>query len=488
MSSISTIAFSRGSKLLALAGSARDVQLFDLRSQCVAKVLSGHTHALTSVTLSANDAFAASAATAGDVRVHALATGAEACALDPIDSVAKSHLTYLQENAQMLAAGGDRGGLYVWDTFQSQTVASFPRAHIGPVTGLLPLNDPSGGSALFSTGLDRALLLTDLRSKSPAVRAETPFAPTCLAAREGTGQLAIGTSPGVVLLYDFRDLSKPLSSKMPFSSAVVDLKFRREHTGTGTGTGSAAASPAKKAPGLSATSSAAVTPSKDRSLPSPNKPTAGPPQPQPPSQPQPQHPSQGDVRAATLPSRIPEVPERSLRIPPPQTQPQQTSPQPQPQQPAPSSSAAPPPPPASAPLGSSLNAHEGHLEEASGDPLMTTFRGLGELLALGRSMNAATATAELARAGAAGPPLGAAIVDRIEDDLAMYVLNMRLNFSLGGQCSSVRSFSVFYFSVSISIACWIVALYLFVCLYCTGAGARRAARCCRPSWRAPRTA
>ena len=121
---IRALAFSKGSRYLATAGSSTEVTIWDLKRKSKLKSLSGHRDSISAVQYSPGDQHVASAGREGRVVLHSpvsglvvgemLTPGVSASGSNGACAVASLH--YSPHRRQMLASASSDGAVRVWDT------------------------------------------------------------------------------------------------------------------------------------------------------------------------------------------------------------------------------------------------------------------------------------------------------------------------------------------------------------------------------------
>ncbi|KAK3278095.1 hypothetical protein CYMTET_13935 [Cymbomonas tetramitiformis] len=213
--SISCIAFSKGSRYLATAGSGSTVKVWDLKRKVMVKSLSGHTERVNAVTYSGGDSHIASAGTSGQILLHAQLSGTcvgEIIA-EPASGVNALQYSTHALSRHLLAAASDNGSVHVWDSTVRSLRAQFLDVHTARATSLA--FSPSAATTLVSGGLDKRVQWLDVATCS-AVHTLLVEAPVTSVAIKGDGvTLACGISSGKILVYDLRQVgsstARPLS-------------------------------------------------------------------------------------------------------------------------------------------------------------------------------------------------------------------------------------------------------------------------------------
>eukprot|EP00854_Cymbomonas_tetramitiformis_P029202 gene29202-36324_t len=164
--SISCIAFSKGSRYLATAGSGSTVKVWDLKRKVMVKSLSGHTERVNAVTYSGGDSHIASAGTSGQILLHAQLSGTcvgEIIA-EPASGVNALQYSTHALSRHLLAAASDNGSVHVWDSTVRSLRAQFLDVHTARATSLA--FSPSAATTLVSGGLDKRVQWLDVATCS----------------------------------------------------------------------------------------------------------------------------------------------------------------------------------------------------------------------------------------------------------------------------------------------------------------------------------
>ena len=205
---VTALGFSSSSRYLA-AASAAVVYLYDLkRRNCKLRFI-GHRGDITALTF-LNDAEVLAGDGTGSMRIWSLKNETSSAELLKDNKAGLSCMQLAPLGQTRIASGYTDGALYVWDT---ETLQSLRKqvVHTGPLTGLA--YSPKNPRLIATVGLDGRLALVDTGSKSlgaPSAFIDISDRLTTTSFYDDAIHCAVGTNSGSILLYDWRNVKKPV--------------------------------------------------------------------------------------------------------------------------------------------------------------------------------------------------------------------------------------------------------------------------------------
>ena len=205
---VTALGFSSNSRYLAAASGAV-VFLYDLkRKNCKSKFI-GHRDDISALTF-----FSEGEILAGDIsgcmRIWSLKTETSSAELLKDNKSGLNCVQLAPLGPGRIAAGYTDGALYVWDPETLQPVRK-QVVHTGPLTGLA--YSPKNPRLIATVGLDGRLALVDTGSKSlaaPSAFIDIGDRLTTTSFYEDAIHCAVGSNSGSILLYDWRNVRKPV--------------------------------------------------------------------------------------------------------------------------------------------------------------------------------------------------------------------------------------------------------------------------------------
>ena len=136
--------------MLAAGTQSGTVKIWDLRKRELTARFRSHQEQINSITWSPIDSHIASASNSGDIILHSMVTGSPVANFKNPQSRAIKCIKYSPFKKQLIAAGGERGSIYIWDTNSRGLYTTFNNVHNSAVTTLAfssanPLLFCSGG-------------------------------------------------------------------------------------------------------------------------------------------------------------------------------------------------------------------------------------------------------------------------------------------------------------------------------------------------------
>ena len=233
---LSAVKFSGNSRYLASAG-GNAVQLWDLKRRCLKTTLTGDASAVTTVSFFADGSIAAGdragciriwdiKATESTFQVMTLGGGATAV------GVTCMQLSY--SGPGRIAAGYHDGSLCLWDpvTLTQLRQQAVHRLRIASLAF-----SPKNPRLVATAGIDGRMALVDTGAKTadPSAAIDIGKALTAITFHEDAIHCAVGTTKGTVLVYDWRNVRKPVATIDSTSAVPVrDLSFQVPKVGTET--------------------------------------------------------------------------------------------------------------------------------------------------------------------------------------------------------------------------------------------------------------
>ena len=154
-----SIAISPDSQLLASGGADKEVKLWNLKTGELVRAFSGHSHWVLSVAIGSDGRFLVSGSADKTVKVWNLDTGVPLHTFEHSDWIRSVAV----DPDGRLVAGGEDGGLKVWDSKTGEPV----RAVVGHSRSALSVDVSPDGQLLVSGGSDGKIKTWDLRTGEP---------------------------------------------------------------------------------------------------------------------------------------------------------------------------------------------------------------------------------------------------------------------------------------------------------------------------------
>ncbi|EEY60534.1 uncharacterized protein PITG_13253 [Phytophthora infestans T30-4] len=227
---VNAVQFSSGSRFLASGGNDGCVRLWDLKTQETMQTYNISASVVTSVAFSGyKDEFIVGGSASGAISVCDVQTAETAgfLTVDPAHGVHKVMAIQASPHPyarHTLGSTYSDGSVRVWDLSTGQLKAEFVRQHEAPATSLTL--SPVSKVLLATGGLDGRVIFYDTlqRKKLRSLDLEQPVSSLALCADGKT--LAVGTTTGVILVYDLRGAITPLFSTLVHeTSGVHSLQF-----------------------------------------------------------------------------------------------------------------------------------------------------------------------------------------------------------------------------------------------------------------------
>ena len=221
---ITAVKFSGNSRYLASA-SGNVVQLWDLKKRCLKTTLSGHTNAITCVSLFADGSISVGDRT-GTIRIWDIK--ADQSSFQEINAIASGSVTCMHLSYAgpcRIAAGYNDGSLCLWDPV---TLTQLRRQQVHQLRISALAFSPKNPRLVATSGIDGRLVLVDMGAKTTELSAavEIGDALTAVSFHEDAIHCAVGTVKGNVLIYDWRNVRKPIVTIDASTSPVRDVTFQ----------------------------------------------------------------------------------------------------------------------------------------------------------------------------------------------------------------------------------------------------------------------
>ncbi|XP_013386003.1 protein NEDD1 [Lingula anatina] len=203
------------------------LQLWDLKTQKLKKVYKDHKSPVSCLSFNWNDTYMASGSESGQIVLHNAVTGQASSPLVTPKTQAIRKLQYSNFKKSLLGSVSDDGALNLWDVNTRRLLHSFNDMHRAPATGLVfsPLNE----MLLMSVGLDKRIVCYDVHGKT-AVKSVTADSPlTSVDMLHDGVTVAVGTTRGMVHIYDLRQGMTPVRSLNAHKSSVQCLNFQSNY-------------------------------------------------------------------------------------------------------------------------------------------------------------------------------------------------------------------------------------------------------------------
>lgn len=216
--------FNSTSSYLLVGGTDCSINVWDLKSRKIKKTYKDHKGPVTCAQFNCNDTYIASGSETGEIILFNVVTGQGCSPMVAPKIQTIRQVQYSQFKKSLLGSVSDDGAVNLWDINTRRMLHSFSGSHIAPATGLnfSPIND----ILLMSVGLDKRIVCYDTQGKKPVktMLAENPLTSIDVMA-DGT-TVAVGSTRGIIYIYDLRHGSKPMKIMNAHKSSVQSLKFQ----------------------------------------------------------------------------------------------------------------------------------------------------------------------------------------------------------------------------------------------------------------------
>ena len=254
---IAAVKFSGNSRYLASA-SGNVVQLWDLKKRCLKTTLNGHTNAVTCVSFFADGSISAGDR-AGTIRIWDIK--ADQSSFQEINAVASGSVTCMHLSYTgpcRIAAGYNDGSLCLWDPV---TLTQLRRQQVHQLRMSALAFSPKNPRLVATAGIDGRLVLVDMGAKTTELSAavEIGDALTAVSFHEDAIHCAVGTVKGNVLIYDWRNVRKPIVTIETSTSPVRDVTFQVPKLSTEVSSSIAASTTRRQSTGVTSSSVPSTT-------------------------------------------------------------------------------------------------------------------------------------------------------------------------------------------------------------------------------------
>eukprot|EP01135_Chromosphaera_perkinsii_P004042 Nk52_evm55s266 gene=Nk52_evmTU55s266 len=231
------VGFSSGSRYLASGGSACKVNVYDLRKKVKLREMGNHRNSVSCVGFSDKDTHIAAGDLHGDILLYSMANPASiaflSCSQDtvkPQQPQAVKALEFSPFKKHILSSCGDDGYVRTWDVNTKQLVHRVEQGdvtpqHRAPATDLC--FSPFNHLLLGSCGLDKRALFVDIAEQKAVKVIKCVHPLTCMSFMDDGITVALGSSKGVIYVYDLRSSSMPVKEYKAHSPLpVLSLSFQ----------------------------------------------------------------------------------------------------------------------------------------------------------------------------------------------------------------------------------------------------------------------
>lgn len=250
---IQALAFSGNSRYLA-SGNGRFVHLWDLKRRALKGYLGEHQGAVTALGLS-QEGDVVAGDDAGCLRIwdikldtHTDMPLPAAAGATTSPAVTCLQLSYL--GPPRVASGYTDGALVLWD-YPTRTLLRRQTVHpTGQLTGLA--YSPKNARLVATCGGDGKVTLNDTGSKpgaAPSASIVVGDHLTCISFHEDAIHCCVGTNAGYALVYDWRNVRKPVAkvdAHLPYPVAAIAFQLARLPQGAVADDASGSSTPARK--------------------------------------------------------------------------------------------------------------------------------------------------------------------------------------------------------------------------------------------------
>ncbi|XP_018333600.1 protein NEDD1 [Agrilus planipennis] len=196
-------------KYIALGTYSGQVLIYDIKNKSIRKRFPRASSWIQNVDCNANDTHLAAATSAGDILIYNM-TASNLIATYKIPNCSSaSTICFHRTKRNLLAAGSEEGIVAVWDINTNERKASF-QAHYAPVTDVAL--SPIRSDLVATVGKDRQFMFYDVHNKKNVLQMEVPSSMLALDFSHCGLYLGMGSQNGHVVIYDMRNLAKPVSA------------------------------------------------------------------------------------------------------------------------------------------------------------------------------------------------------------------------------------------------------------------------------------
>ncbi|XP_076095952.1 protein NEDD1-like [Mytilus galloprovincialis] len=216
--------FNSTSSYLLVGGTDSCINVWDLKSRKIKKQYKDHKGPVTCAQFNCNDTYIASGSETGEIILFNVVTGQGCSPMVAPKCQTVRQIQYSKFRKSLLGSVSDDGAVNLWDINTRRLLHSFSSSHIAPATGLnfSPIND----ILLMSVGLDKRIVCYDTQGKKPVktMTAENPL--TSIDVMSDGATVAVGSTRGIIYLYDLRHGNAPMKTINAHKSSVQNVKFQ----------------------------------------------------------------------------------------------------------------------------------------------------------------------------------------------------------------------------------------------------------------------
>lgn len=196
-------------KNIAVGTLSGQVLVYDIKSRNIRKRFPRAYSMINQLQYNATDSHLAAACTNGEIIVYNSMTSNLSSSYRIPRSSSVSSISFHRTKRNLLGAGSDEGVVAIWDINTNSPLLDM-QAHHAPTTTLT--FSPLRADMLVTGGLDRRFTFYDILAKKCILEVEVRSSITALDFSYCGTYLGLGSQAGGIVLYDTRNLSKPISA------------------------------------------------------------------------------------------------------------------------------------------------------------------------------------------------------------------------------------------------------------------------------------
>lgn len=214
-----------GHRDVAVGTKSGSVKIWDTKNKSITKTFPAPPH-LSCVHILSFDAQNTSLAATminGETIIYSLVSNVPVQTVKLACSKSISAMKFHHESRSLLGLATDEGHIVLRDVNIKKDKAFFENIHASPVSDFA--FSPINKDVMLSSGYDKILQVYDIRLKNIVTTVKTSHILTCLT-MNSDNQVALGSKNGEILVYDLRDLSKPLKILTGHDKQVSKVAFQ----------------------------------------------------------------------------------------------------------------------------------------------------------------------------------------------------------------------------------------------------------------------